>query len=133
MTRHCVVRRNWRWRCYDQRGAGPSRQAVLFHRRAWAERERGDEAAERSWLRRARDAYRAAFEQDTRLSEDAALRAAYLVGDLSLRLGETTSGASWLETVIRRANEKTQSGLLRMTRDRLHDARISLRDERRAG
>lgn len=119
-------------RCYDLRGGGPSREAVLFHRRAWVEREAGNRVAEAEWLRRAREAYRGAFEQDSRLTDDSALRAAYLVGDISLRLDEPNEGAPWLETVIRRADSKTQSGLIRMARDRLHDARIQLRGGDRA-
>lgn len=119
-------------RCYDLRGGGPSREAVLFHRRAWVEREAGNRAAEAEWLRRAREAYRGAFEQDSRLTDDSALRAAYLVGDISLRLDEPNEGAPWLETVIRRADSKTQSGLIRMARDRLHDARVQLRGGDRA-
>lgn len=119
-------------RCYDVRRGGPSREAVLFHRRAWVEREAGNRAAEAEWLRRAREAYRGAFELDSRLTDDSALRAAYLVGDISLRLEEPNEGAPWLETVIRRADSKTQSGLIRMARDRLHDARIQLRGGDRA-
>jgi len=119
-------------RCYEMRGGGPSREAVLFHRRAWVEREAGNRVAEAEWLRRARESYRGAFEQDTRLTDDSALRAAYLVGDISLRLDEPHEGAPWLETVIRRADSKTQSGLIRMARDRLHDARIQLRGGDRA-
>lgn len=119
-------------RCYDLRGGGPSREAVLFHRRAWIEREAGNRVAEAEWLRRAREAYRGAFEQDSRLTDDSALRAAYLVGDISLRLDEPNEGAPWLETVIRRADSKTQSGLIRMARERLHDARVQLRGGDRA-
>lgn len=119
-------------RCYGLRNAGPAREAVLYHRRAWVERERGQAQAEAEWLRRAREAYRGAFEQDSRLTDDSALRAAYLVGDLSIRLDEPHEGAPWLETVIRRADAKSQSGLIRMSRDRLHDARVALRGGDRA-
>ena len=51
---------------------------------------------------------------------------------VSLRLEEPNEGAPWLETVIRRADSKTQSGLIRMARERLHDARVQLRGGDRA-
>ncbi len=118
--------------CYEQRQAGHARLAVLYHRRAWIDREQGA-ASEAGWLRRARDTYRRAYEQDSRITDDSALRAAYLVGDLSLRLGEVREGAPWLETVIRRGDSRAHSGLVRMARDRLYDARQQLRADRQAG
>jgi uncharacterized protein (DUF2225 family) len=109
--------------CYQHRRANERRSAVLLHRRAWLERERGDEAAERDWLTKARDAYRRSFELDGQISEESAMRVAYLLGDLSLRLGEPHEGARWLETATRFPKAKSQSGLERVARDRLSDAR----------
>jgi uncharacterized protein (DUF2225 family) len=109
--------------CYQHRRANERRSAVLLHRRAWLERERGDEVAERNWLTKARDAYRRSFELDGQISEESAMRVAYLLGDLSLRLGEPHEGARWLETATRFPKAKSQSGLERVARDRLSDAR----------
>jgi hypothetical protein len=112
--------------CYQLRAPSERRDAVLFHRRAWIERERGDAAAEREWLEKARDAYRRSFELDGEISEEAAMRVAYLIGDLSLRLDEPVLGAQWLETATRFPGAKQQSGLERQARDRLSDARALL-------
>ena len=118
-------------RCYEMRGANDSRRAVLQHRRAWLERDTGNTAAERSWLIRARDSYQRAFEHDTRISEEAAARVAYLVGDISIRLGEHQEAAQWLETAVRVA-PKTASGIMRTARDRLQDVRDVIKRERLA-
>ena len=121
--------------CYALRAESPRRDAVLKHRRAWVERERGDEAAELEWLEQARDAYRRSFELDGEISEESAMRVAYLIGDLSLRLGEPQLGAQWLETATRFPEAKQQSGLARLARDRLSDARqllAELEAERRS-
>ncbi len=118
-------------RCYDLRGANDSRRAVLQHRRAWLERDAGNAGTERSWLIRARDSYQRAFEHDTRISEEAAARVAYLVGDISVRLGEYQEAAQWLETAVRVA-PKTASGIMRTARDRLQDVRDVIKRERQA-
>lgn len=109
--------------CYALRPPSPRRDAVLLHRRAWIERERGDEVAERDWLEQARDAYQRSFELDGEISEESAMRVAYLIGDLSLRLDDPHLGAQWLETATRFPEAKAQSGLERLARDRLSDAR----------
>lgn len=118
-------------RCYEDRGATDSRRAVLQHRRAWLERESGDAAAERMWLTRSRDSYIRAFEGDKRLSEEAAARIAYLVGDLSERLGDLRVAAQWLETATRVA-PKSAAGIARTARDRLQDVREVIKRERAA-
>ena len=109
--------------CYALRASNERRDAALLHRRAWIERERGDEAAEVEWLTKARDAYRRSFELDSGVSEESAMRVAYLIGDLSLRLDDPILGAQWLETAVRFPQAKQQSGLERQARDRLSDAR----------
>lgn len=118
-------------RCYETRGANDSRRAVLQHRRAWLERDAGNAAAERTWLVRARESYQRAFEHDTRISEEAAARVAYLVGDICVRLGENQDAAQWLETAVRVA-PKTASGIMRTARDRLQDVRDVIKRERLA-
>ncbi|MCK9486253.1 MAG: DUF2225 domain-containing protein [Dehalococcoidia bacterium] len=118
-------------RCYETRGANDSRRAVLQHRRAWLERDAGNAATERSWLTLARDSYQRAFEHDTRISEEAAARVAYLVGDISVRLGDYQEAAQWLETAVRVA-PKTASGIMRTARDRLQDVRDAIKRERLA-
>lgn len=118
-------------RCYEARGASDSRRAVLQHRRGWLERESGNASAERTWITRARDSYERAFKEDKRLSEEAAARIAYLVGDLSDRLGDRQTAAQWLETATRVAPAGS-AGIARTARDRLQDVRESIKRERAA-
>ena len=118
-------------RCYEARGASESRRAVLQHRRGWLEREIGNANAERAWIVRARESYERAFKEDKRLSEEAAARIAYLVGDLSERLGDLQSAAQWLETATRVA-PKGSAGIARTARDRLQDVRESIKRARQA-
>lgn len=118
-------------RCYEARGSSDSRRAVLQHRRGWLEREGGNPNAERPWLIRARESYERAFKDDKRLSEEAAARIAYLVGDLSERLGDLQSAAQWLETATRVA-PTSSAGIARTARDRLQDVRESIKRERAA-
>jgi len=118
-------------RCYEARDASGSRRAVLQHRRAWLEREAGNATTERSWIVRARDSYEQAFQSDKRLSEEAAARIAYLVGDLGERLGDLPGAARWLETAVRAAPAGSV-GIARTARDRLQDVRDLMKRERAA-
>ncbi len=118
-------------RCYEGRGASDSRRAVLQHRRGWLEREAGNAATERAWITRARASYERAFEADKRLSEEAAARIAYLVGDLGERLGDLQGAAQWLETAVRVA-PKGSVGIARTARDRLQHVRELVKRERAA-
>lgn len=108
--------------CYALRHPNGRRHAVLLHRRAWLARAKGDKQAEVLWLERARDAYQDAYERDPDVSEEGALRAAYLIGDLTLRLGDPHSASRWLE-ICAKNTSKEHSGLVRMARERLFDAR----------
>jgi hypothetical protein len=56
------------------------------------------------------------------------MRVAFLIGDLSLRLGEPLVGAQWLETATRFPKAKQSSGLERSARERLSDAHRLLTD-----
>lgn len=107
---------------YALRRPNERRHAVLLHRRAWLARARGDSEGEIEWLRLARDAYQEAYERDPDVSDEGALRAAYLIGDLTLRLGDPLAAGRWLEVCLK-TGASEQSGLVRMARDRLHDAR----------
>ncbi len=110
--------------CYARRRPNERRRAALLHRLAWIERERGNEAAELGLLSEARDTYRLAFERDTNISDEGAMRAAYLIGDLTLRLGDAVQAARWFEITTRSPEARNQSGLVRMARDRLYDAHL---------
>ena len=116
-------------RCYEVRGASDSRRAVLQHRRAWLEREAGNAVSERTWVSRARASYEQAFKSDKRLSEEAAARIAYLVGDLGERLGDLQGASQWLETAVRVA-PASSAGIARTARDRLQHVRDLVKRER---
>jgi uncharacterized protein (DUF2225 family) len=118
--------------CADARGASLRRHAGLLHRRAWIERSRGNAEAERALVQRTRDAYLAVFEQDPDVQDAAAIRVAYLLGDLSLRLGEAVVGRRWLLECTRMPAAGEQAGLLRMARERLEDANEAVSLERSA-
>lgn len=117
---------------YKHRGSNDRRRAVLLHRRAWIARERGDAEAEHSQLAEARDAYREAFERDASISDESAMRAAYIIGDLSLRLGDVPEATRWLETATRFPDAKKQSGLTRQAWERLQDARNAGKREKKS-
>lgn len=109
--------------CAQTRNLGWRRRAGLLHRRAWVERGRGDEAAERALLEQTRAAYLMVYEQDPDIQDASALRVAYLIGDLQLRLGDPVEARRWLMECIQMKGGREQEGLLRMARLRLEDIR----------
>jgi uncharacterized protein len=116
---------------YDRRKPNERRKAVLLHRRAWVERERNEAESERNFLRQAREAYKRAFERDSSISDETAMRAAYIIGDLSLRLDDIGEGVRWLETATKFPDAKKQTGLTRLAWERMQTAReLSKRRER---
>ena len=117
---------------YAGRASNERRRAVLLHRRSWIARERGDVETELLHLGEARDAYREAFERDASISDESAMRAAYIIGDLSLRLGEVAEAIRWLETATRFPDAKKQSGLTRQAWERLQDARTAGKREKQS-
>ena len=111
--------------CYETRSGGHRRRAGLLHRRAWLERARGDDAREREYLGLAADAYRSAYEADKTITDTSATRAAYLIGDLYLRLGDLPRAGRWLDICLAGKHD-AQSGILRMARERMHECRMLL-------
>ena len=109
--------------CYAVRRPNDRRRAGLLHRRAWLERAREDRDAELPFLRATRDAYARTYEQDGTLPDDAAFRAAYLVGEISMRLGEYEEAARWLLKCVQMDEVKRQPNVARLARDRLIEAR----------
>ena len=112
--------------CDTLRRADERRRAGLLHRRAWLERSRGDEAAERALLEQAVAAYRTAFEQDDAISGTTLVRAVYLIGELSLRLNDPHEASRWLLTCVEMPEAKGHSGIVRMARERLIDAHAAV-------
>lgn len=115
--------------CADARRAGLRRRAGLLHRRAWIERSRGNTEAERALIEQTRDAYLAVYEQDPDIQDTSAMRVAYLIGDLMLRLGDVANARRWLLECTRMQVADRQEGLVRMARMRLEDAKAALADD----
>ena len=118
--------------CYDVRRADDRKLAGLLHRRAWVERARGDAEAERRHLGEACQSYRRAFERDDSVTDAAAQKAAYLIGDLYLRLGEHAEASRWLRSCVEMAESGRQTAIVRLARDRQMEARRALRDQEAA-
>ena len=77
-------------------------------------------------------AYRAAFEQDDAISDAGLVRAVYLIGELSLRLGDPHEAAVWLLMCVQMPEAKTQTGVVRMARERLLDAHAAVEGQQRS-
>jgi hypothetical protein len=117
---------------YEHRKANERRRAVLLHRRAWIERERSELDTERDYLNQAREAYKRAFERDSTISDETAMRAAYIIGDLNLRLDDVPEAVRWLETATRFPDAKNKSsGLTRMAWERMQTARDAFKKQER--
>ncbi|MSQ36305.1 MAG: DUF2225 domain-containing protein [Dehalococcoidia bacterium] len=104
-------------------GGGARRRAGLHHRAAWLARALHDETTERAHLEQTVAAYLDVFEHDSGLGPDTAIRVAYLLGDLSARLGLTDDARRWLLECTRMEGAGQQAGLLRMARERLEELR----------
>ncbi len=51
------------------------------------------------------------------------MRVAYLIGDLSVRLGDAAQARRWLLECVQMQGVEGQEGVLRMARERLEDLR----------
>lgn len=109
--------------CYEARGSGFRRRAGLMHRAAWLERQRGNHEAELRLLELARDTYRDAYERDGDITDAAAMRAAYIIGDLTMRLGDPKEAIRWFLISSQTPDAKKQVGLSRMVYDRIQEAK----------
>ena len=114
-------------RCYDLRAIEGRRRAGILHRLAWIARELGDEEQELRYLAAAREGYERAYREDTSLSESAALRVSYLLGELAFRLGDPAKAIRWFERTLRSEGIEGHAELQRLAHDRWIDARESLR------
>jgi uncharacterized protein (DUF2225 family) len=105
------------------RAAAPLRAAAILHRLAWCARERGDSAAEQSWLAEALAAYSSAHEQSAGASPKDELRIEYLCGELELRLGNRTRAYTRFAQALLHPAVKAHPMWQRMLRAQLSEAR----------
>ncbi len=105
---------------YQGKRGAEDKPAGLYHRMAWIERERGNQAEENKYLALARDAYLHAF--STLDSEKQGIVWAYMVAELNLRLGNYPDAVKWFSTVSQQPNFKEQPVIAEMTRDRWSEA-----------
>jgi uncharacterized protein len=85
---------------YRLRDASPARVASILHRLAWCARERGDAAAEQTWLRAARAAYEDGFTRSDLNDPKEDVRLQYLCGELARRLEDNSAAVNWFQHVL---------------------------------
>ncbi len=93
--------------CTQARRGRAGALASLYLKTAWAHRARGDQG-EREYLEKALDAYRTAFqtESEGRMSP---LMMAYLIGELSRRIGNYKDAVQYFSMVIKDGTDKDQN------------------------
>jgi uncharacterized protein len=111
---------------YRMRELPHVRVAAIAHRLAWCARERGDPEAEKTWLVRALDSYRSAYEKENLGSAKEELRVQYLCGELSLRLEDLNGARTWFTQALRHPALKEHATWERALRERLAEARPGL-------
>lgn len=81
---------------YGKRRVSPRKLAGIHHRLAWIARWDGDEARERTCLEAAVQGYATTYEHGDVDGPRSEIMLAYLLGDLSLRLGRLEDATRWL-------------------------------------
>jgi uncharacterized protein (DUF2225 family) len=111
---------------YRMRNVSALRLAAILHRLAWCARERGDTAAERTWLARALQAYSAAYNQDEMDNPKTVLRVLYLCGELNSRLGDQKAAIRWFSEGVQHPQINEHPHWERMLRERWSTVRTAL-------
>ncbi|PZC41744.1 MAG: protein kinase [Chloroflexi bacterium] len=114
-------------RCGEIRHIRRRARASILHKLAWMSREMEDDAQERQYLSLAREEYDRVYREDAELSEAAALRVSYLLGELAFRLGEPKEAIRWFERTVRSEGIDKHGDLDRLAHDRWIDARETMR------
>jgi uncharacterized protein (DUF2225 family) len=107
------------------RRLSPSNLAGLHLKLAWVYRSLGERARERKHLAAARELYRQAFDhehlgRDGKMSETTV---AYLVGELSRRLGEYATAVTWFSRLVSDPRTKKEPQILNLAREQWYLAR----------
>ncbi|MDI6870617.1 MAG: DUF2225 domain-containing protein [Bacillota bacterium] len=102
-----------------------SNLAGLHLKLAWIYRGLNDQAAEREHLAAARDLYQQAYNRERLGGEGKMSEAtvAYLVGELSRRLGEYATAVTWFSRLAMDPRTKREPQILSLAREQWHTAR----------
>jgi uncharacterized protein (DUF2225 family) len=111
---------------HDARGGSRRKRGALYQRLAWVEREDEHADAEARYLRLALTDYEITYQNDT-ISDAAAVNLAYLIADLSLRLGDREAAVRWFDTVSRMPELRNHPEIQRLTRQQWSDLREQMR------
>jgi uncharacterized protein len=107
---------------YERRKVGPARLAEVWLHITWLYREQGDQERERESMEQAQRMLTQAYEQ-SELEEEAEKRVAYLIFDLSLRLGKWEDANMWSGMLLGDQYLADHKGLRTMFMDRYNDFR----------
>jgi len=102
----------------------PGELAGLMHAAAWICREANNVELERTYLDQACKYYQQAFEKSSsKIGNLSDVQVAYLIGDLSLRLGRYNDAINWFNRTISHPKIKTNPNIDKQARDQWSLAR----------
>lgn len=100
------------------RKAGPAEIGGLVLASAWIAREIGDKDLERSYMQQALQFYLNAYENSNHyIANMSDVQAAYLIGEIYLRLDEYSQAVHWFNQVITHHNIKQHPAIEKLARD----------------
>lgn len=107
---------------HEARGGSARKRGSFYHRLAWLAREQGNPQEEHEYLRLALADYDSTFQND-KITDNAALNLAYLMGDTYMRLGDDDQAIRWFDAVNRMDEVKKHPEIARLTRQLWADIR----------
>lgn len=97
---------------------------------AWTSREKGDKGLENTYLEQALRFYLQAYQQSEHsIANMNEVQAAYLIGELYLRLGQYNEAVNWFNHVISHHNVKAYPAIEKLARDEWAAAREESRNQ----
>lgn len=119
---------------YKLREANMALLAGLYLRIAWLYRQEGNQQQEMQYMTLARDAYKVAYENARDLPAKLGdIGVAYLIGELSRRLGENNASVRWFNVAISNKNIKKRPDLEKLARAQWQAAREGYVDRYETG
>lgn len=118
---------------YKLKDSSEGTQGGLLLRIAWLYRQEGDEQAELQYMTLARDTYKVAYENARNLpSKLGEIGVAYLIGELSRRLGDNNTAIRWYSVAINNKNIKTRPDIEKLARAQWQSAREGYVEKKQA-